>query len=118
MYARVCGAIGVPQDQNDPLLPNMMGLHGVHGTKKMAYIPIFLPMAWAIERVQEHQEPELPKAEWEVLGAHLNPRGPLILIMRTLRGAIIVLWPHFLDGIFRLVVNYSYALNSSACIIL
>ncbi|MBW0527088.1 hypothetical protein O181_066803 [Austropuccinia psidii MF-1] len=96
----------------------MMGLQGVHGTKKMAYIPIFLQMAWAIERVQDYQEPDLPKAEGEVLGAHLNPRRPLILILKTLRGAIIVLWPHFLDGIFRFEVNYSDALNSSACIIL
>ncbi|MBW0471142.1 hypothetical protein O181_010857 [Austropuccinia psidii MF-1] len=29
-----------------------------------------------LERVQNHQEPDLPKVEGEVLGSDLTPRGP------------------------------------------
>ncbi|MBW0480742.1 hypothetical protein O181_020457 [Austropuccinia psidii MF-1] len=29
-----------------------------------------------LERVQKHQEPDLPKIEGEVLGSDLTPRGP------------------------------------------
>ncbi|MBW0546692.1 hypothetical protein O181_086407 [Austropuccinia psidii MF-1] len=67
-----------------------------------------------IERVQDHQEPDLPKAEGEVLGSDLKPRGQGSSFFEDFEGGIIELWLTSLMNIFMLEVQYSDALNSSA----
>ncbi|MBW0503485.1 hypothetical protein O181_043200 [Austropuccinia psidii MF-1] len=70
-----------------------------------------------IERVQDHQEPDLPKVEGEFLGGRLEPKRDLELHLEDFEGDLIKLWPHSLDEILRLEVHYSDAFNFSACII-
>ncbi|MBW0472813.1 hypothetical protein O181_012528 [Austropuccinia psidii MF-1] len=59
----------------------MLGFQGVHGTKTSTTWP------GPIQRVQDNQEPDLPKVEGEVLASDLNPRGPWVFIFEDFEGS-------------------------------
>ncbi|MBW0535731.1 hypothetical protein O181_075446 [Austropuccinia psidii MF-1] len=50
-----------------------------------------------IERVQDHQDPGLPKVAGEALGDEFSPKGVLNLHLRGFEEGVIELWPHFLE---------------------
>ncbi|MBW0570562.1 hypothetical protein O181_110277 [Austropuccinia psidii MF-1] len=81
----------------DPLGPIFLGTQGCHGTINWPLARF--PPTWPgpIERVQDHQDPGIPKAKDEVLGDEFSPKGVLNLHLGGFGGAIIELWPHFLE---------------------
>ncbi|MBW0554900.1 hypothetical protein O181_094615 [Austropuccinia psidii MF-1] len=56
------------------------------------------PWPGLIERVQEHQDTDLPKAAGEVLSGEFSPKAALTHHLREFEGGIIELWPHSLEG--------------------